>query len=193
LLLVPSALGTVVRSERELTIRVRVVDRNGKELDTRSELIGTTASGSQLNEEAFFAKYWEKFDAKDVAACRAVIANLEKSDVPGLTKEVTKSGRAYFVLEDTPYGRVQVLWVAHVMPAVRDTPDNKGTKKILKDTRARKAWNDFQETLLRIPRATKGGDVHKRVYVPVRSLVPNGAEPLIQALTFLAASLRNPE
>src|SRR5262249_50942063 len=70
LLLVPSSVGTVVRAERDLTIRVQVVDRSGGAVDSRSDIVPAGRSARHRDEEQFFHEYWRKFGQADISACK---------------------------------------------------------------------------------------------------------------------------
>ncbi len=178
-------MGAVARSDRELTIRVSIVDAAGRELKVHPT-VSETRRGKAGSEADFFEQHWAKFDAKDVTACRGVIGILEGSGIRGLTKSVLPSGRPVFALENTRFGRVRVLQVPDSKPALRDAPDK--SKKILNNPAAAAAWKAFQASLLKIPGAARGGKAHSRVYVPVRQVAAH-PEPLLDAIRRLEHAL----
>jgi hypothetical protein len=185
LLLVPALLGTVVKAQRELTIRVSVADRRGDDVPFAATLESGQVKAAG-NEAQFFGKQWAKFTPQDIAAGKAVIAALEHSAIPGLTKKLMDSGRAIFGLDGTRFGSIKVLQLASSQAALRDTPEK--NRVVMRDAAGAQAWREYQEALRKVPGANEGGKLQGRVYVPVKQ-AEGRIQLILDAIRRLAQAL----
>jgi hypothetical protein len=185
-ILLPVVVGGVIGSQRDLTIRVSVVDSAGRQIHATPMVVDDeTQTADQQTAEDFFRSRWARFSQADRLACLKALDVLGRASIPGLRIDYLRNGRPVVVLESGNWGKVKALRAMHVRPSLRDNFDGNGRLK--EDGRFVKLWKQFEKSLLEVKGAVM---FNSHVRIPAIELERDGCVGLVKAIRRFADALR---
>jgi hypothetical protein len=154
-ILIPHVIGTVVRAERQLEIRI--VDSTGSPLRAVAETSRTAIDQGRGRPATDFFEAWKKrFGANAVADWQAFIDQISDADVPGLIVSKTSIGRPTIKLRSArAESLLPVLRTRVSAPGIRDVC---GTRTWERTPLLAAARDEFRATLRRIPGGAEKAD-----------------------------------